>query len=208
MLLIFPSPPCHEGLLVAFVSLSTHHNFTPLLLNFPASHRRRHRGSCSFSLSPLPASLSLAALRTWIGVAEGKMPGLLAPSDYSQEPPRHPSLVINAKVNQVIPLASLLSLIYYVRTGNIYMHAFDHFYRSWAISSIYSSFAAGLSPCATACSVFGFTVWISSFPYGASFYVNSWIPGTIMIFFFALYSTELVCFSCHFVRAKPNHVLD
>lgn len=30
------------------------------------------------------------------------MSGLRAPSDYSQEPPRHPSLIVNSQVNSLI----------------------------------------------------------------------------------------------------------
>ncbi|KAL9323668.1 hypothetical protein ACSQ67_008525 [Phaseolus vulgaris] len=41
------------------------------------------------------------------------MPGLTAPSDYSQEPPRHPSLSVNAKASQFIILfLSLCSPIF------------------------------------------------------------------------------------------------
>lgn len=40
------------------------------------------------------------------------MPGLTAPSDYSREPPRHPSLIINAKATFFFLNFHFISILY------------------------------------------------------------------------------------------------
>jgi len=49
-------------------------------------------------LSSSPISFIYAHSLCFFHLPPKTMPGLTAPSDYSKEPPRHPSLQINAKV--------------------------------------------------------------------------------------------------------------